>query len=190
MRPRIALCLAVTAGIAAWGGHASASPSPQTTGGITYFNAGTDQTSTSRLEIVARGTPADASGRFQVHNSLTGADFKGEINCYNQWANMSRSTGVITSGVVPDGNGGLENARGLFVTITIADDGEGSKASAPDAASVNHRAGRPFDCTVQRTADNVVRHGNVQVHAQSPAPMARPNLAAVVTDRSADEVSD
>jgi hypothetical protein len=161
----------------------------KSTGGVTYIN-GPDG-GTSKLEVNGTGTPAAGDGRIKLRNLATGADYVGQVSCYNQYGNTSRMTGVITSGVVADGpNGGLKDGTGLYFSATVQDNGEGAKASGPDLVAVNHRATNPFDCSVQRTPERVVTNGNLQVHNQTASALRSAGLLGAPSDWSADEVSD
>ncbi|MFL6241191.1 MAG: hypothetical protein ACJ735_17045 [Actinomycetes bacterium] len=168
------LCLVAT--------QAHAGGQQKATGGVIYFNGAGD----SWLELEASGTPAAAKGFVQVRNAVSGAKYRGTVNCYNQDGNIARMTGIITSGVVAGGR----DARGLFFTVTVQDNGEGSKASGGDLVAVNHRMSRPYDCSVPRTPQRPVEHGNLQVHDPSPSAAQTQNDSLNVSDYSLDEVSD
>ena len=162
----------------------------KSTGGVSYIN-GPDG-GESKLELNGSGTPAAGDGRIKVRNLVTGADYVGQVNCYNQYGNNARMTGVITSGVVPDGPGVLKDASGFYFSATVRDNGEGSKANGPDLVAVNHRSSRAFDCAVERAPERAVNNGNLQVHNQTSAATLRTAsvAAALPADWSADEVAD
>src|SRR3954454_22567799 len=87
----------VANGLCVVANQAHAAQPQKAVGGVTYDNGG----GSSKLEVNGSGTPA--SGRIQVRNLSTGADYVGQVNCYSQSGNIARMTGVITSGVVADG---------------------------------------------------------------------------------------
>lgn len=161
MRKILSVALVACVALLVVAASAFASPGPKATGGVEWLSGNLDIHS----EFTAQGTPDNAKGHVNVRaeNVLTNdlfLDYKGTVDCLRVVGNVAYISGSIDK-ISGSGASG-PNGPSQYFLWAVEDNGEGAKATAPDAI-FTIRSTSPLTCRANLTDRRDQVNGNIQV---------------------------